>query len=65
MNEPLYPVTVKLIGADGNAFAIISKVSKALRDAGYKNVAEEFMVEAMDGDYNHVLQTVMKYVEVK
>lgn len=46
MNEPLYSVTVKLIDADGNTFAIIGKVSKALRDAGYKNVAEEFMVEA-------------------
>ena len=65
MSEPLYPVTVKLIGEDGNAFAIISRVSKALRKAGYKNVAEEFMAEAMKGDYNHVLQTVMKYVEVE
>jgi hypothetical protein len=33
--EPKTDVKVKLIGEDGNAFYILGKVCKALRDAGY------------------------------
>jgi len=58
-------VKVKLVGKDGNAFAILGRVSKALRKAGYPDLAKEFLEEAMSGDYNHLLQTCMKYVEVK
>jgi len=58
-------VKVKLVGKDGNAFAILGRVSKALRKAGHPDLAKEFLEEAMSGDYNHLLQTCMKYVEVK
>jgi hypothetical protein len=35
MSEPKYPdVSVRLVGEDGNAFAIMGRVSAALRDAG-------------------------------
>lgn len=61
-----YPqVTVDLIGGDGNAFAILGKVQKALRRAGVS--AEEikaFMDGATDGDYDHLLGVVMQTVEV-
>jgi hypothetical protein len=33
--EPKTDVKMKLIGEDGNAFYILGKVCKALRDAGY------------------------------
>jgi hypothetical protein len=33
--EPKTDVKVKLIGEGGNAFYILGKVGKALRDAGY------------------------------
>ena len=65
MNQPLYPeVKVKLVGTDGNAFAIIGKVCRALRTAGIplENI-EEYRTEAMSGDYDNVLQTTLKWVE--
>jgi len=62
---PKTDVQVKLIGADGNAFAILGKVKQALKRAGHAELAEEFMKEAMSGDYNHLLRTAMDYVEVE
>jgi hypothetical protein len=63
---PKHPdVTVELTGGDGNAFFIIAKVRQALQRA--KVPAEEvkqFVDEATSGDYDHVLQTCMKWVEV-
>lgn len=63
---PKYPnVSVKLIGEDGNAFVILGKVLKALKKAGVpKDEMEKFKSEAISGDYDHLLQTVMKWVEV-
>jgi len=55
---------VQLVGLDGNAFSIIGRVSRVLREAGMKDKVKEFQQEAMSGDYDHVLQTVMEYCEV-
>ncbi len=57
-------IRVELVGHDGNAFAIIGRVSQALRRGGHSELVKEFQEEAMSGDYNHLLQTCMKYVEV-
>lgn len=65
-NGVLYPdVTVQLTGEDGNAFAIIGKVSKALKRANYGNAARKFEQAAISGDYDHLLRTAMKYVNVE
>lgn len=62
---PKFPeVQVQLTGEDGNAFAIIGAVSKALKRAGHGEAAAEFQAEAMSGDYDHLLQTAMDYVDV-
>jgi hypothetical protein len=64
--SPKYPeVRVQLTGEDGNAFFIIGRVTKALKSAGI-DAAEcsEFTNEAMSGDYNNVIQTAMRWVEV-
>lgn len=61
MGKPI----VKLIGEDGNAFSILGKVTKALKSAGMKTEADKFLEEAITGDYNHLLRTAMKYVEVE
>lgn len=65
--EPKYPnITVKLVGTDGNAWAILAKVRRALRQGGAsEDVLSEFMHEACSGDYDHLLQTCMKWVEVE
>lgn len=64
--EPKYPnVKVQLTGGDGNAFAVIGAVTKAMRRAGCSNEQiEEFRADAMSGDYNHLLATAMRYVDV-
>lgn len=61
----IYDVEVRLTGTDGNAFAIMGKVSGALRKAGAsKEDVEAYMKESMSGDYNHLLATACKWVEV-
>lgn len=61
-----YPqVNVKLVGEDGNAFAILGRVIRAMRKAGLsEKQRSEFTKEATSGDYDHLLVTVMKYVSV-
>jgi hypothetical protein len=62
---PKFPdVQVQLTGEDGNAFAILGAVSKALKRAGHREAADEFYKEATSGDYDHLLQTAMRYVDV-
>lgn len=63
---PKYPeVCVKLIGEDGNAFAIISRIRVALRHYGVrKEEIDYFTSEATGGNYDHLLATCMKWVEV-
>jgi hypothetical protein len=59
-------VTVKLVGTDGNAFAILAAVSRAMRRAGIeKTQINEFVDEATSGDYDHLLQTAMNTVNVE
>jgi len=58
-------VKIKLIGEDGNAFAIMSRVTKALRRNGYKDLVDEYMKEAMSSDYDNLLRVTMEYVEVE
>jgi hypothetical protein len=61
-----YPVTVKLIGEDGNAFAIMAKVSRALKNAGAtREEVNQYMDESMSGDYDNLLRVAMTWVEVE
>lgn len=61
----LYPdVEVQLSGEDGNAFILMAAVCGALRRAGYPEAVNEFRMEATSGDYDHLLQTCMRYVNV-
>ena len=63
---PKFPhVEVELVGQDGNAFAILGNVQRAMRQADVdKTDIDEMMAEAMSGDYDHLLQTVMATVSV-
>jgi hypothetical protein len=66
MDDIRYPgLQVQLIGEDGNAFAVLGRVQKALRKAGVsKEERDEFLAEATSGDYDHLLATVMDWVDV-
>lgn len=55
---------VALIGEDGNAFAILSRVRRALRDAGASDeYVERYVREATSGDYDRLLAVTMEYVD--
>ena len=65
MKEPLTKPTVKLIGQDGNAFAIMGRVKQALRRAGAdKEYIDKYLGEATSGDYHHLLAVSMEYVDI-
>lgn len=64
---PRYPhARVRLVGEDGNAFAILGRTKRALQSAGAsgEDVAE-FMREATAGNYDQLLATVMRWVEAE
>jgi hypothetical protein len=65
--RPYYPeVTVVLIGEDSNAGSIIGRVTRALKRAGLsEGVCAAFRREAMSGDYDNVIQTAMRWVDVE
>lgn len=67
MSTPKHPeITVKLVGEDGNAFSILSRVKRALRSEGVSDAeVSEFLEEATAGDYDHLLRVVMNWVNVE
>lgn len=65
--KPKYPhVKVQLVGNDGNAFSIIARVRREMRRAKISSdEIDAFIKEATSGDYDHLLATCTKYVEVQ
>ena len=63
---PKYPVIVQLSGTDGNAFALMGRVDRALRDTGCSAAERDsFQAEAMAGDYNNLLRVCMAWVDAR
>lgn len=61
-----YPeIEVELIGNDGNAFAIMGAVQKALKKANVPNAEiDEYIKESTSGDYDNLLRVAMDWVSV-
>jgi hypothetical protein len=62
-----------LVGQDGNAFAVMGACRNALKSylrqegkssAEIEVIISEYTKEAMSGDYDHLLQTTMSWVDV-
>jgi hypothetical protein len=66
MAEVKYPdVHVQLTGQDGNAYAIMGAVGKALRRAGASaEEIKQYQDESMSGDYDNLLRVAMAWVNV-
>lgn len=63
---PQYPnVRVRLVGEDGNAFAIMGRVSRAMRRAGLSEAEVAcYMREAMSsGSYDELLAVTLRTVD--
>lgn len=54
---------LKLVGEDGNAFAILGRARAALRRAGKADLIEEFTKEATSSDYHHLLRTCCEWFD--
>ena len=56
----------KLVGTDGNVFAIIGNVSKTLKRAGMTESANEFTSKAFSSEsYDEVLRLCEEFVEIE
>ena len=55
-----------LVGVDGNAFAILGRVDRWLRDAGAtKAFRDAYYAEATSGDYDHVIAASIAYLDAE
>ena len=57
-------VSLTLVGLDGNAFALLGAFQRQARKEGW--TPEEIRTvrdEAMQGDYNHLVRTLVKHCE--
>lgn len=52
----------ELVGCDSNAFAIMGRVVDALKRAGLHEEARAYRLEALAGDYDHLLAVSLSYV---
>ena len=65
MTAPLFDVEVQLVGENGNAMAIMGRVARALKRAGAsESQIAQYHRESMSGDYDHLVQTAMRWVNV-
>ena len=63
--DSLIKPTVALIGEDGNAFAVMGNVKRALKDAGNSpEVIKAYTDQAMSGSYDHLLAVTTSFAEV-
>lgn len=67
VSGPKYPkIKLKLTGQNGNAFNIIGLGQCALKKAKVDEAEiVQFRKECMAGDYDNLLQTCMKWMEVR
>lgn len=57
---------VKLVGNDGNAFAILARCREAAQKAKWTpEQIQAFLTEATSGSYDKLLATCMKYFDVR
>lgn len=52
-----------LVGVDGNAYAIMGYVSRALKVEGLRDLVDEYHTKATSGDYNNLICVSMDYLE--
>lgn len=64
-SKPLTNATVVLTGTDSNGFAILGRVQRAILESNHPELVDQFFEEATAGDYDHLLQTCMRYVDVR
>ena len=54
---------LKLVGEDGNAWSIIGRGARVLRENGMGDKVGEFQAECLSGSYQHLLATCMEWFD--
>jgi hypothetical protein len=66
MRAPATLPIVKLTGQTEDTFGIMGRVKRVLRAGGAdQEYINKYLQESMSGDYDHLLSTAMKYVDVR
>lgn len=66
MPETKTKLKLKIVGTDGDAFALLGRASQVMKKERWpKEKRDEILEEATAGDYNHLLQTLLKHFEVE
>lgn len=56
---------LKLIGQDGNAFAVMGAFQREAKRNGWKkDEIDKVLKECISGDYNHLLATITEHADV-
>ena len=69
-NGPRVELTFEEFGRDGNVFAIMGTVTKAMKrqldlpQEEIEAIVDEYRKEAMSGDYHNALRVSMEYVDI-
>lgn len=64
LKVPRKKVKMSLVGIDGNAYAILGAFQKNARSQGWTKTEIEIVIKkAIEKDYDHLLQTIIKYTE--
>ncbi len=64
-NEPLTNAVVVLAGKDGNALSILGRVHGAILMSNRPELAKQFIDDAIASDFDNLLVTCMRYVDVQ
>lgn len=63
---PKYPnIRIQLTGCDGNAFFILGCIYGIIKNKLPQDEQEAFFTEAKSGDYDHLLQTCMRWFDCR
>jgi hypothetical protein len=53
-----------LVGVDGNAYAVMGYVRKAMKESGFnEKEIKAYLDDAMSGDYDHLLAVSVEMVD--
>lgn len=67
MTDVKYPhISLNMSQVDGNAYAIMGAVRRLLKRHGVsQDTVDEFTKEAKNGDYDHMIQTCMRWINLE
>ena len=65
-DTPATKPRIRLTGEDGNAYCILGRCIDVARRAGWNDAqVKQFTDEAKSGNYDHLIQTTMRFFDVE